>query len=86
MKKFLVVAKDLLTEQSRSLGVIEAESKEALVRQYGLNKGVKIQRMEYYWWRHLGEMLVFIHEVVDVEITNEKDFEKGIRQFHADCY
>jgi len=81
-----MVAKDVLTEETESLGCVFAQSKEELITKWQLNKGKNIKYVDFYWHPDRGDVLVFIHEVVDEEIVNENMLKEKLFKFYSDCY
>ena len=86
MKKFQIVLKDILTEETRTVGYVNAENKEQIIKRNSLKKGENIKYLEYYWHPVMGEVLIFIHEVVEIPISDEEKLKEAIWEFHRYCY
>lgn len=86
MKKFLIVFKDSLTESNLPRGAIFANNKRELIDRWHLSKGKNIPRLEYYLYPNFPDVLIFIHEILEVEITSEFQLQEDLMEFRRSNY
>ena len=85
MKEFLIVLKDLLTPNYKEACRIAAISKESLIEQFKLVR-CKNQKEECYWNGEQSEVLIFLYEINDKEISSAKDFRDLINYWACAWY
>ncbi len=92
MKQFLLVFEDLLQAHVLHEGIsepqsriVKAESQDQLISQLGLIKRQKDPR-RCYWDGTNGNILIFIHEISEKEITNREELVALVHYLACEFY